>query len=306
MDWTELKFDWNQVRAFLATAQEGSFSAAARVLGLSQPTLGRQVAGLESALKVTLFERNPKGLTLTSTGEQLLEQVHAMAEAATRLSLLASSHTQAIEGQVRITASDVYSAYLLPPVLHELGRIAPRLQIEIIATNDLRDLIRREADVAIRHVRPSQSSLIAQKIRQDRAYLYAAPKYLAEHGTPSCLGELSQHRFICFGNTQEIIRYLKDHEIYLAEHNFGHSCANGMVGWELARQGLGIAVMSERVALAFPDMKRIELDMKPIEFSTWLVTHRELHTSKKIRLVYDTMARILGVRARSPQASEHA
>lgn len=294
MDWTELKFDWNQVRAFLATAQEGSFSAAARVLGLSQPTLGRQVAGLESALKVTLFERNTKGLTLTSTGEELLEQVQAMAAAATRLSLLASSHTQAIEGKIRITASDVYSAYLLAPILHELKRIAPRLRIEIIATNDLRDLIRREADVAIRHVRPTQSSLIAQKIRQDRAYFYAASNYLREHGVPESLEALRQHRFICFGNTQEAIRYLKGRGIELDGQNFGHSCANGMVAWELARQGLGIAVMSEAVALGFPEMQRIELKMDAIEFSTWLVTHRELHTSKKIRLVYDTMARILG------------
>lgn len=294
MDWTTLSFDWNHVRAFLAAAQEGSFSAAARALGLSQPTLGRQVSSLEAALGVTLFERQGKGLTLTSTGEQLLDQVKMMGQAATRMSLLASGRAQAIEGTVRITASDVYSAYILPPALHELRRVAPRLKIEIVASNTLRNLVRREADVAIRHVRPSQSSLIAQRIRQERAYLYASTRYIERHGRPRTPQELRSHRFICFGNTPETLRYLGNVGVELDEENFAYRSSNGVVSWEYTRRGLGIAVMSQAVAQV-PDIERIDthLDLAPMEFSTWLVTHRELHTSPKIRLVYDTLARCL-------------
>lgn len=294
MDWTTIKFDWNQVRAFLAAAQEGSFSAAARALGLSQPTLGRQVSALESELGVTLFEREGKRLGLTDTGEQLLEQVKIMAEAATRLSLLASGHAQSVAGTVRITASDVYSAYLLPPVLHELRRLAPNLLIEVVATNSLRDLVRREADIAIRHVRPSQGSLIARKIRQEVAHLYASTSYIETHGTPQTIEDLQSHRFICFGQTQEAIDYLSQVGIELAPKHFFYRCLNGMVAWEFARQGLGVAVMSQAVAKS-AGIERIDtqLDLKPMEFSTWLVTHRELHTSPKIRLVFDTLVRLL-------------
>lgn len=294
MDWTALTFDWNQVRAFLAAAQEGSFSAAARALGLSQPTLGRQVAALESELGVTLFERDGKGLALTTTGEQLLEHVKIMGQAATQISLLASGRAQAIEGTVRITASDIYSAYLLPPVLHELRTLAPRLSFEIVASNTLQDLVARQADIAIRHVRPTQSSLIARRVRQERAYLYASTQYIQTHGRPKCVKDLQQHRFICFGFTQEALRYFAELGLELHEDNFIYRSLNGLVGWEFTRQGLGIAVMSQAVA-EIPGIERIDhhLDIQPMEFSTWLVTHRELHTSPKIRLVYDTLARHL-------------
>lgn len=293
MDWTPLHFDWNLVRAFLATAQEGSFSAAARVLKLSQPTLGRQVAALESALNVTLFERTGKRLILTQTGEQLLEQVKVMADAATQLSLLASGQAQAVEGTVRITASDVYSAYILPPALHELRRVAPRLNVEVVASNRLRNLIRREADIAIRHVRPSQSSLIARRIRQERAYLYASDSYLSQNGCPDSLDSMQEHRFICFGNTQEAIQFLGQAGLELTPKHFPYRCLNGMVAWAMAQRGLGLAVMSQAVAQRTPGMQRLEVGLKPMEFSTWLVTHRELHTSRKIRLAFDTLAKLL-------------
>lgn len=297
MDWTALTFDWNQVRAFLAAAQEGSFSAGARALGVSQPTLGRQVAALERELRVTLFEREGKGLALTSTGSQLLDQVTIMGQAATRISLLASGQAQAIEGTVRITASDIYSAHLLPPALHELRTLAPRLKFEIVASNTLQDLVRREADIAIRHVRPAQSSLIAKRVRQERAHLYASTQYIELHGKPSCVQDLQSHRFISFGFTQESLRYFAKFGLELDEDNFAYCSLNGLVSWEYTRQGLGIAIMSQALANT-PGIERIDehLGLEPMVFDTWLVTHRELHTSPKIRLVYDTLTRHLSQR----------
>ncbi|MDH5452601.1 MAG: LysR family transcriptional regulator, partial [Paracoccaceae bacterium] len=142
-------FDWNHMRAFLATAEGGSLSAAARALGQTQPTLGRQVAALEAQLGIMLFERVGRSLALTQSGRDLLEHVRSMGEAANRISLAASGQSQSIEGRVRITASDIMSAYVLPPVLRHLRQLAPLLDIDIVAANDIRDLMRREADIAI-------------------------------------------------------------------------------------------------------------------------------------------------------------
>ena len=150
MDWRSVKFDWNRARAFLVTAEEGSLSAAARSLGMAQPTLGRQVSALEEELGVVLFERLGKGLTLTPSGLELVEHVRAMGAAATRVSLTASGQAQSVEGTVRITASEVTSAYMLPPIIARMREDMPGITIEIVSSNALSDLRRREADIAIR------------------------------------------------------------------------------------------------------------------------------------------------------------
>src|SRR5690606_38189732 len=149
-------FDWNQVRALLATVEAGSLSAAARQLGLTQPTLGRQVAALEAALGVTLFERVGRKLVLTQAGRELIAPLQTMGEAANRISLIASRQAQAVEGVVRITTSDVYAVHVLPPFLKRVRALAPNLVIDILASNEVEDLLRRRADIAIRHVRPQQ------------------------------------------------------------------------------------------------------------------------------------------------------
>ena len=144
------KFDWTQARAFLAAAELGSLSAAARSLGASQPTLSRQVAAFADDLGVTLFERVGRNLVLTETGAEIAEHLKAMTEMEERVALSASGRSQSVEGLIRITASEIYAAFLLPPVLARLRREAPRLTMEIVATNAVTDLRRREADIARR------------------------------------------------------------------------------------------------------------------------------------------------------------
>ncbi|MBT8409178.1 MAG: LysR family transcriptional regulator [Alphaproteobacteria bacterium] len=290
MNWDAISFDWNQVRAFLATAEEGSFSGAARALGLTQPTLGRQVAGLEQKLGIALFERIGRSLSLTPSGRELLEHVRVMAEAASRVSLVASGQAQDVSGRVMITASDVLSAYHLPPILKELRAVAPALEIEVVAANDIRDLQRREADIAIRHVRPEQPELFARLVREETANLYASGAYLDTRGRPKDLGGLSAHDFIGFGDVDRMIAYLEPLGIHLSHDNFRANCALGLVSWALARQGLGIAAMSDLVAAQCPEMERVLPTMEPITFPVWLTTHRELHTSRRIRLVFDVLA----------------
>lgn len=290
MDWQHVSFDWNQARAFLATVEEGSLSAAARALNLTQPTLGRQVSALEDALDVVLFERVGKSLELTPSGLELLDHVRAMRDAANRISLTASGRSQTIEGTVLITASDIFSAYLLPPVMKKLREIAPRLNIDIIAANDIRDLTRREADIAIRHVRPEQPDLIARLVHEAEGYFYASTDYLNTRGRPTSLKELSSHDFISFGDTDQMLTYLHRLGMPITRENFRLSSENGIVAWELVRHGLGIAPMSENVGGSTIGVERILPDLDPVTFPVWLTTHRELHSSRRIRLVFDTLA----------------
>ncbi|MEL0437297.1 LysR family transcriptional regulator [Phycobacter sp. K97] len=290
------RFDWNHIRAFLATAEEGSLSAAARRLHLTQPTLSRQVAALEEELGLMLFERIGKSLHLTQAGVELLEHTRPMGLAADRIALAAMGQSQSITGTVRITASDIYSAYVLPQMLHRLSKLAPELNVEIIAANDIRDLMRREADIAIRHVRPEQPELITRLVHEDTAHFYAAPTYLERFGRPEVFEDLSRHEFISFGSVKETIDYLRPLGITLTARNFRHSSHNGLVAWELVRKGFGLAPMADRVGTLTPEVERLFPGMEPIRFPVWLTTHRELHTSRKIRIVFDLLADMLSAK----------
>ena len=285
--------DWNRIRAFLATAEEGSLSAAAKSLGLTQPTLGRQVAALEDELGILLFERVGRSLVLTRAGIELLDYTRAMGDAANRIALAASGQSQSIEGQVRITASDVFSAHVLPPFLHDLRRAAPQLQIDIVAANDIRDLMRREADIAIRHVRPEQPDLIARLVREATANFYASTDYLDRRGRPQTLADMGNHDFISFGDTQEMLRHYLPLGLPLTEAHFPIGSQSGVVAWEYARRGFGITAMGDEVARTCPEMELVLPGMIPISFPVWLTTHRELHTSRRIRLVFDMLAEFL-------------
>lgn len=293
MNWQAITFNWNQVRAFLVTAEEGSLSAASRALGQSQPTLGRQVAALEKELGVVLFERVGRSLTLTPSGLELLDHVRAMGEAANRISLTASGQSQAIDGRVLITASDIMSAYILPPVVKRLRDMAPLLEIDIVAANDIRDLQRREADIAIRHVRPEQPDLIARLVREATGHFYAAGSYLDRRGRPTTLAELSGHDFIGFGDNDRMLEYLNPICPGLSHSNFRLGSKSGIVAWEMAKNGLGIVPMSDEVGATTPGIERVPVDMDPFVFPIWLTTHRELHTSRRIRLVFDLLADFL-------------
>lgn len=293
MNWQAISFDWNQVRAFLATAEEGSFSGGARVLGLTQPTLGRQVAALEQDLGVLLFERIGRTLELTPSGLELLDHVRVMGDAAHRVSLAASGQSQTIEGVVRVTATNIFAAYLLPPVVEHLHEIAPRLEIEIVASNSIRDLQRREADIAIRHVRPVEPDLVARLVTEADGNLYASDTYLRRYGRPRSPQDLEGHYFVGSGDYDEMARYLSGLGIAASPENFrfGSDCA--LVMWEMARHGLGMCLMASEIADKTPGMEQVFPDLEPMRFPTWLIAHQELYTSRRIRLVYDTLAEFL-------------
>ena len=293
MEWQSVAFDWNQVRAFLVTAEEGSFSAAARALGLTQPTLGRQVAALEDNLGVTLFERLGRSLSLTQSGLELLDHVRAMGDAASRISLTASGQSQRIEGQVCITATDLVSMHLLPGALKRLREMAPGIKVEVVASNDVRDLRRREADIAIRHGRPEQPDLIAKLVRETSIHLYASTEYLDQYGRPGSASDLSEAVFIGFDQSDRLPARLNELGLTLTKDNFKLISESGAVAWEMVKQGLGIGVMTKEIADRTPGVECVLPDLDPIPVPIWLVTHRELHTSRRIRLVFDLLAESL-------------
>jgi len=290
MNWQAISFDWNQVRAFLATAEEGSLSAAARALGQTQPTLSRQVAALEEDLGITLFERAGRAMSLTSAGLEMLEHVREMADAATRLSLSASGQSQTIEGRVAITCTAVFATYHLPRIIAKVHAAAPKIEIDILPSNEVQDLTRREADISIRHARPEQPDLIAKLIGETTAHLYASKSYAQSLGAITSLDDLKSAKFIGLSMQDSMIDGLRAYGLNLSEEQFRFNSPSGTVLIELVRQGLGITILTR-------DMERIAADVVailPEQFSipvpVWLVTHRELHTSKRIRAVYDILA----------------
>ncbi|MEM9248057.1 MAG: LysR family transcriptional regulator [Pseudomonadota bacterium] len=299
-----LTFDWNRTRAFLVTAETGSLSAAARALGTSQPTLGRQVAALEEALGVALFARTGRGLALTEAGLALLEPARAMGEAAHRMGLIAEGRAEAIEGTITLTASEIYAAHVLPPVLVKLRQDAPGITIEVVASNDTVNLRRREADIALRNARPAQPDLIAKKLGTDRARLYATPGYLKSIGNPKTPETLSQRAaFIAFDNGPRMRDGLNALGLSLTQANFPILTANHLVHWNYVRKGLAIGIVPETLGDADPAVTRALPALAPIEFDAWLITHEELRTNQRNRLVFDTMAKILAPRFRPAKSA---
>jgi DNA-binding transcriptional LysR family regulator len=284
------RLDWNQLRAFLETAETGSLSAAARKLGLTQPTLSRQVAAIEQRLGVTLFERVGRAMVLTATGLDLLEHARTMGSAAEELALAASGRSQAVEGVVSVSASDAVAAYLLPCAIQRIRQVAPRIVVDVLSTNALADLRRREADIAVRHVSPAEPDLIARLLREATASFYASEAWVAAHGHPRTADEAVAHDFIGADRTGRFLGHLRAHGLPLTTANLPLHSENSVTAWELVRHGLGIGVMMDDVARRTPGVVRVLDDLPPVRFPIWLVTHRELRTARRIRVVFDLLA----------------
>ncbi|QCB48367.1 LysR family transcriptional regulator [Hydrogenophaga sp. PAMC20947] len=282
--------DWNQLRAFLETAETGSLSAAARKLGLTQPTLSRQVAAIEQRMGVTLFERVGKRMALTPTGLDLLEHARAMGAAAQALSLAATGRSEAVEGVVSISASDAVAAHLLPPLVRQLREKEPGIAIEVISSNALSDLLRREADIAIRHVKPEQPDLIARLIREATACFYASEEWVRTHGHPRSAEAAAHLPFVGSDRSGLFLTYLRQHGLPVTEANFSCYAEHSIAHWALVRQGMGIGVMMDEIARDTTGIVRVLDDVPPVRFPIWLVTHRELRTSRRIRVVFEALA----------------
>ncbi len=280
-------FDWNQARAFMTTAEEGSLSAAARKLGQTQPTLSRQVAGLETDLGVLLFERVGRGMTLTQSGQELLEHFAKMGRAAENISLTASGQSQAVEGRVSITASDIMATYFLPDAIKELRDIAPGIEIELVVANEISDLQRREADIAIRNIRPEQPDLVGRLLGHAEGCVYGSADYFARFGTPQNMADFNAAMFVSYGDAEEFINYMNKLGASLSAQNIKYTSDHVVAAWEMVKKGLGLGVMMNTLAERTPEILPVLPKQTTMRFPIWLIAHKELHTGKRFRIVFD-------------------
>ena len=289
--WRSIDFDWNHARAFLVTAEEGSLSAAAKALGLTQPTLGRQVAALEKTMGVALFEKSTTGLELTPCGLDLIDNIKEMGDAASRFAVAATGHSESLAGLVCITTTEPLAVHVLPKILVDLHQEQPDIQIELIASDADSDLRKREADIAIRAYRPTQPDLIAKKIGEEKFKLFAAQSYIDQFGIPSSdPSELELHRFVGINQAQRFVQVLQSCGLNIKHEQCHALSENSLAYWALVRAGAGIGAMHEDVGLADPSVVPV---LPEVEFPTmelWLVAHRELRTSKRIRFVYNYLS----------------
>lgn len=293
MNWQAINFDWNQARAFLATAQEGSLSAASRALGLTQPTIGRQVSALEDSLGVILFERVGRSLVLTEAGRDVLSHVQAMGDAASRFSMAATGRAEQVDGHVAITATDIMSVYHLPPILKRLRDVAPGIDVTVVASNSIQNLMRREADIALRHSRPTEPDLIAKMVGEMTGHLFATRDYLERAGLPKTAQEIARCDFVGFDDHDRMVELFNANGMPVRRKNIRYASADGVAAWAMIRAGLGIGPMSLAAAKMTPEVEMVFPEFS-IPFPVWLVVHRELHTSKRIRLVFDLLSESFG------------
>lgn len=279
--------DWNLVRSFVAVAETGSLSAAARRLAASQPTLGRHVGELEAALGVVLFRRGRRGYALTESGAALYERARQMNEHAAAFQRLAAGSSERIAGTVRIAASEVVSAYVLPPMLERLGEAEPEIEVEVVASNLVENLLRRDADIAIRMVEPTQLDLVARKVADIALTACAATAYLERRGRPHQPEELAAHDLVGFDRGIELIDGFRALGVEIGRHAFRFRTDNQIVYWEAVRAGNGIGFgqkpLVDREALVEPLLPGLRLPVLPM----WLAMHRDVRTNPRLRRVAD-------------------
>ena len=282
--------NWDLYRSFLAVLDGGSLSAAARALGLAQPTLGRHIEALEGALGHALFVRSQHGYLPTEHALQLKPYAEALAATAAALLRAASGSAGQVRGAVRISASEIVACEVLPPILARLHRQYPALQIELAATNHPADLLRREADIAVRMLRPVQQALVARRIGAVELGLHAHRDYLARRGTPASLAELPAHALIGFDHENAFIRSMKHHLGDLTRANFALRSDSDLAQLAALRAGFGIGICQAGIARRDPALVRLLADAFAPTLDTWLVMHEDLRESKRCSVVFAALA----------------
>jgi DNA-binding transcriptional LysR family regulator len=283
-------FDWGLLPTFLAALDRGSLLGAAKQLGISQPTAGRHIVELESQLGKVLFERTGRGLRPTALALELAGPARAMQTGALALAdrLVDAQGQQA--GTVRLTASQPVACFLLPAVLMQLRQALPAIQIELEVSNDVRNLLQREADIALRMVQPEQASLVARRIADVNLSACASAAYLARRGTPLQPAGLLDHELIGHDQQDDLLRGFAAMGFPVTREHFALRTDDLMASWEAVRAGLGVGFTADYVIRTDPTVQRI-LPMLPLpSLPVWLTVHREIRNSGRIRAVYDFLA----------------
>jgi DNA-binding transcriptional LysR family regulator len=280
--------DWSLYRSFLAVVRIGSLSGAARSLGLTQPTLGRHIASLEESLGgKSLFTRSQDGLLPTDVARELLPHAEAMASAADALVRAASGQAHEVAGTIRLSASDIVGAEVLPAILAEFRDEYPRVSIELGLANQTVDLLRRDADIAVRMVEPSQKALIARKVGSVSLALHAKRSYLNKHGVPKSFDDLRNHAVIGFDADMPPARIMNNLPIKITRDLFALRCDNDLGQLAALRAGFGIGTIQFGIARRDPDLIPVLADLLTFDLELWVVMHENLKKVKRMHLMFD-------------------
>ena len=281
--------DWSLVQAFLAVAETGSLSAAARELKASQPTLGRQIKQIETQLGADLFHRQPRGLSLTETGAALVAPARAMRDAMQQITLTAAGQQEALKGTVRITASTATSCYHMPKIIADIRVQEPEIEIELVPSDDTRNLLFREADIAVRMYRPTQLDLVTQHIGDIALGIFAAQSYLDRKGVPTPQN-VTDHDWVGYDTNPNIIDGLREAGIPVDRNFFGVRCDDFITYWELVGAGCGVGFSQADVGRADPRVTEIDFGYPLPTLPVWLTAHEAMRQTPRIRRVWDLLA----------------
>ncbi len=286
-------FNWTLIRSFLAALDQGSLMGAARALGTSQPTVGRHVGELESQLGVVLFERTGRGLLPTPHAQRLAEAARAMSAAADQLARQATGAQAQVGGPVRISASQPVTCVLLPPLLRSMRERHPDIQIELVSSNAVSNLLQREADIALRMVRPDQGSLVAKRVGQVAVGTYAHRDYLRRRGTPRAPADLLSHDLVGYDRNTDILRTSAAMGLRLQREDFAVRTDDLHAYLAAVGAALGVGFLPRYVARQHADLVPLlpALEIPPLP--VWLVVHREIRSNPRIRRVWDHLSQTL-------------
>lgn len=289
---TRTEPDWALLRVFLEVAQSGSMSRAAIALGSSQPTLSRQIAQLEAHLGHALFERTTRGVRLTEAGAALRGPAERMREQALQFGMVAAGRSQTLAGTVRLTASEMFSAYVLPDILRTLRDAHPEIQIELVASDAVQNLLERDADIALRMLRPQQTALVARRLADQPLGLYAHRDYVQAHGKPT-VATMQQHQWVGYDRSDQMLRGFRAAGFAVDKGMFGFRCDSQVVAWQAVLAGLGLGVTTQRVAALSPQLVRVLPKVAIPPLPLWLTAHRELRGTPRLKVVFDALAKAL-------------
>lgn len=278
--------NWEWYRSFLSVLKEGSLSAAARALGLTQPTMGRHIDALETALGLTLFTRSFDGFVPTEAALDLHPYAATLAATAAALQRVATSHGGGVRGTVRITASEVMGVEVLPPILAKLRETYPELTVELVLSNRIDNLLQREADIAVRMVRPTQDALVARRIGAIELGLHAQRSYLQRHGIPEALDDLKRHAVVGFDQENEFIRRTSLKLGWINRASFTFRSDSDLAQLAAIRAGYGIGICQSALAARDPNLVRVLADSFSLSLDTWLAMHEDLRDSPRCAVTF--------------------
>ncbi|OHV83907.1 LysR family transcriptional regulator [Ensifer sp. LCM 4579] len=281
---------WDFHRTFLMVLREGSLSAAARELGLTQPTVGRHIDTLETAFGFPLFTRSPHGLLPTEGALELKPYAETMAATSAALFRAASAARDTVGGTVRISASEVIGVEVLPPILADLRRRYPDLNMELSASDTVEDLLRQEADMAVRMVAPEQDALVARHIGAVPLGFHAHCSYLDRRGVPETLDDLAHHDLIGYDRETAAIRAILARTPNLPTARFAFKSDSNLAQLAAIRAGFGIGICQNALAAREPKLVQVLPDCFDMALETWLVMHENLRTTPRCRVAFDALA----------------